>query len=205
VPAGTGAQLVGLRDVRQGAAQQPEGEAVRALEADGLDGRRGDSPGGGHVRRECHVAAALPHVELVLRRAWSAAQVGTGDHVEDGLGRGGDRALDRTERPDAAADTEVERERPADEERVTARPAASRSRTPRTRSSYADAPRCRRRPSAPPVGRDPPRRRARTLCRRTGESGNDAPRRRLRSAAALDRPAPVARLIGPEAGSRRPS
>lgn len=66
------------------------------------------------------VGAALEHLELVVHRPWGAPEVRRGDHVEHGLCWRRDRARDRSERPDPAAEIEIDRERAADDQQVAA-------------------------------------------------------------------------------------
>ena len=103
------------------AAQQTERDPLRTLEAHGLDRGRRQPAGGREVRRQRHVAAALPDLELVLHRAGRAPEVRARDHVEDGLRRGGDRAREGTQRACAAADAEIECQRAAHDQDVDPR------------------------------------------------------------------------------------
>lgn len=113
-------ELVCLTDVWDGTADEPERDAMRAIEADGLNGCCGESSDNGEVGSKHHVAAAFEHFQLVAKRARGTVKVGAGDDIEDGVRRRGNRAADRPERANAASQVEVERERAACKERVAA-------------------------------------------------------------------------------------
>src|SRR4029453_4307724 len=72
-----------LNEMRHRAPHEAEVDAIRALEADRLE--RGSRPAlhPREVGSEHHVAASLPHVELVCHGPWRTAEVGGGDQVED--------------------------------------------------------------------------------------------------------------------------
>ena len=113
-------EFIRFDDVWDGATDEAEGDAMGALEADGLDRRGGTSAHGGEVGSEHHVGAALEHFQFVLHRARRTVEVGVGDHIEDGVWGSGDGAVDRSERANSAAQVEVERQRTAHEQRVAA-------------------------------------------------------------------------------------
>ncbi|MGI8449026.1 MAG: FAD-dependent oxidoreductase [Streptosporangiaceae bacterium] len=110
-----------LGDVRHGAADQPEGDPVRALERDGLERGSGE-PGLVHRRvmlGQDHVGAALEDLELARHGAGGAAQVGRGDHIEHGGWRSRDLDAEGAEGTDPAAPAGVDRQLAGDNQVIT--------------------------------------------------------------------------------------
>jgi hypothetical protein len=62
------------------------------------------------VRGEDEICAAFDHFQLAPQRARCPAEVRRGDDVEHELGWRGDVQRDRAERPEPAADADVERQ-----------------------------------------------------------------------------------------------
>ncbi len=86
--------------------------------ADGLDRRhRQARRHGREVRGKDEIRAALDHLQLAPQSARGPAEVRGGDDVEHDLGRRGDVQRDRAERPQPAADADVERQAGARDER----------------------------------------------------------------------------------------
>jgi hypothetical protein len=71
--------------------------------------------------RQHHVAAPLQHPELVGQCPWSLTQIRLGDDVEDHLAGGGHVDQLGAERPDPAADAEVDRAGAGDEPDIAGR------------------------------------------------------------------------------------
>src|SRR5205823_4232560 len=88
--------------------------------ADRLESGRGATFDLCEVGCEYEVAAALPDLQFVAERAWRPAEVGGGDHFEDGLGRRSDGPLDWSERLQASPDAEIERQGAARQKAVGA-------------------------------------------------------------------------------------
>ena len=106
--------------MRDGAAHQSEVDPRRPFEADRLESGGGAAFDLGEMGCEHEVAAALPNLQFVVERVWRPAEVGGGDHVEDDLGRRGDRPLEWSKRLQASADAQIERQRAARQEAVGA-------------------------------------------------------------------------------------
>jgi hypothetical protein len=108
--------------VRNRAADQPEVNPFRPGEVDRLDGG-GDQPVAdrGAVGGEHHVGAGLQDAHLLPHRTGGAAQVGLGDHIEHDLASRADHDRGWSERPDSAADAEVDRNGTGDQSEVASR------------------------------------------------------------------------------------
>jgi hypothetical protein len=99
------------------AANEPERDAVRALEADGLERGRDEAADLGEVLGEHHVGAPLDNAEFGLKRARRPLEVRRRDHLEHDLRRRFDLPAQRPQRTQGPADAQVDGERAADEKR----------------------------------------------------------------------------------------
>jgi len=150
VPASFAVSRNDSRRCRHRAANEAEVDPVGALEADRLERCRDPTLHVGEVRGEHHVAAPLPHLELVGERARRLAEVGAGDHVEHNLPRRADRLQQWPERLQPATDVEVERQRSTRQ-----KPIVFRAANPSTEPATSAAPGCltwsRRQPQISPT------------------------------------------------------
>jgi hypothetical protein len=107
-------------DVRDRAADEPEGHPLGRLEAHGLERRRDERADRREVLGENHLLAALEHAQLALERLRRPVEVGRSDHLEDELARRGDLPGQRTKWPHRPADAEIDGQRAAHEQAVEA-------------------------------------------------------------------------------------
>jgi hypothetical protein len=99
-----------LGDMGHRSADEPEGDAVRALEADGLERSRDQAADSGEVLGEHHVRAPLEDAELALERARRPLEVWRRDHLEYEFPRRLDLYGQRAKRTQIPADAHVDRE-----------------------------------------------------------------------------------------------
>ena len=105
-------------DMRDRAPHESEINSFGSAEPDRLN-RRGNHPESsdrGAVGGEDHVASPLEDIDLVTERPRSAAEIGTGDDVEDCLAGCADPDGQWPEWSRGAADAGVERQRPSGDE-----------------------------------------------------------------------------------------
>jgi hypothetical protein len=106
--------------VRDRAAHETKVDALRAFEPDRLHRRRDPPLLRREVRRQNHVRAALPDLQLLPEGARRPAQVRSGDQVEDELAVGGDLPAAWPQRPNPPPHADIDRERAAGEQPVRA-------------------------------------------------------------------------------------